>query len=161
MGRRGEKRSDISPPAIRPTDSAAVIAPHAAGPPRWLRATAGPSTMNPPYQAIRMMQYCATIVHSQVRERNSDQPSRNSRHRSRPADRSPSAALRLSSTGTVPSMPTPHMASAHPGPMAATTSPATAAPAIWPAFIASRLSALACVSSSPGTSRGSSACEAG
>src|SRR5712691_1194711 len=78
MGRRGVNRSDATPPAIRPNASAAVIAPQAAGPPRCSRATTGPSTENAPYQAIITTQNWATITHSQVCERNSDQPSRSS-----------------------------------------------------------------------------------
>ena len=34
IGRRGAHRSETTPPATSPTDSAAMIAPHAAGPPR-------------------------------------------------------------------------------------------------------------------------------
>ena len=78
MGRRGVNRSAASPPAIRPNASAAVIAPQAAGPPRCSRATTGPSTENAPYQAISTTPNWATITHSQVCERNSDQPSRSS-----------------------------------------------------------------------------------
>src|ERR1700691_5337891 len=78
IGRRGGNRSDTRPPAIRPNASAAVIAPQAAGPPRCALATTGPSTENAPYQAIITTQNCATITHSQVCDRNSDQPSRNS-----------------------------------------------------------------------------------
>src|SRR5215470_20165331 len=72
IGRRGVNRSETSPPTIRPTDSAAVIAPQAAGPPRCALATTGPRTWNPPYQAIRTTPNCATIAHSQVCEQNSD-----------------------------------------------------------------------------------------
>ena len=54
MGRRGVNLSETNPPMISPTDSAAVIAPQAAGPPRCSRATTGPSTWNAPYQAIRI-----------------------------------------------------------------------------------------------------------
>ena len=78
MGRRGVNRSATKPPAIRPSASAAVIAPQAAGPPRCSRATTGPSTENAPDQAIRTTQNSATITQSQVCERNSDQPSRSS-----------------------------------------------------------------------------------
>ncbi len=78
MGRPGVNRSDTRPPAIRPNASAAVIAPQAAGPPRCSRATTGPSTENAPYQAIITTLNWATITHSQVCERNSDQPSRSS-----------------------------------------------------------------------------------
>jgi hypothetical protein len=52
IGRLGVKRRAASPPAIRPSASAAVIAPQAAGPPRCSRATTGPSTENAPYHAI-------------------------------------------------------------------------------------------------------------
>src|SRR5580698_4370499 len=78
IGRLGVNRSDTRPPAIRPNASAAVIAPQAAAPPRCARATTGPSTENAPYQAIITTQNSATITHSQVCERNSDQPSRSS-----------------------------------------------------------------------------------
>src|SRR5579859_5974448 len=78
IGRRGVKRSAAIPPAIRPNASAAVIAPQAAGPPRCSRATTGPSTENAPYQAIITTPNWATITHSQVWDRNSDQPSRSS-----------------------------------------------------------------------------------
>jgi len=78
IGRRGANRSDTRPPTIRPTDSAAVMAPQAAGPPRSVLATTGPSTWNPPYQAIRMTPNCATIAQSHVCDRNSDHPSRRS-----------------------------------------------------------------------------------
>ena len=54
----------------------------------------------------------------------------------------------LSSMGTVAVTPAPQMVSAQPGPTAATTTPATAAPLIMAMFMASRLSALACCSSS-------------
>src|SRR5579872_5008847 len=80
IGRRGVTRSDTTPPAIRPSASAAVIAPQAAGPPRCSLATTGPSTEKAPYQAISTTQNWATITHSQVCERNSDQPSRSSRN---------------------------------------------------------------------------------
>ena len=75
--------------------------------------------------------------------------------------RSAPGARMASSSGTVPTMPIPQMARAHPGPAAATNTPATAAPPICAAFIASRLSALASCISRAGTSRGSRACEAG
>src|SRR5579875_3768507 len=161
MGRRGENRSATSPPPIRPTDSDAVIAPQAAGPPRCARATTGPSTWNAPYQAIMTAEYCSTVAQNQVRERTSDQPSRNSRIMLRCTVRTFPTVRSISSTGTVPIMPSPQMASAQPGPVAATTRPATAAPSIWPPFIASLLSALAWVSSPAGTILGSSACDAG
>lgn len=61
----------------------------------------------------------------------------------------------------VPVIRTAHSVSAQPGPAAATSTPAPAAPVIWPMFIASRLSALPWCSSVSGTSRGSSALEAG
>ena len=48
-----------------------------------------------------------------------------------------------SSIGTVATMPMPHSTSAQPGPAAATSRPAAAAPDIWPVFMASRLIALA------------------
>ena len=66
-----------------------------------------------------------------------------------------------SSSGTVVTMPMPHSKSAQPAPATATSRPATAAPDIWPLFIASRLIALASCSRSRGTRRGSSAWEAG
>ena len=75
--------------------------------------------------------------------------------------RSAPGARMASSSGTVPSMPTPQMASAQPGPATATNTPASAAPPICAAFIASRLSALASCISWAGTSRGSRAWEAG
>src|ERR1035441_4740104 len=78
MGRRGVNRSDTTPPAIRPNASAAVIAPQAAAPPRCSLATTGPRTEKAPYQAISTTQNWATITHSQVCDRNSDQPSRSS-----------------------------------------------------------------------------------
>src|SRR5260370_29923604 len=52
IGLRGLNRSDTTPPTISPRDSAPVITPQAAGPPRYARATAGPSTLNAPYHAI-------------------------------------------------------------------------------------------------------------
>src|SRR5712692_7099165 len=161
IGRRGVNRSDTRPPTIRPTDSAAVMAPQAAGPPRCDLATTGPSTWNAPYQVIMMTPNWATIAHSQVCERNSDQPSR--RYLSMPewCARSTATAPIRSSGGMVPIMPIPHAASAQPGPNAATHTPATTAPPICPAFIAIRLSALACCSSSAETTLGSSACDAG
>ena len=64
-------------------------------------------------------------------------------------------------SGTVVTMPMPQSNSAQPAPAAATSRPATAAPAIWPVFIAIRLIALASCSSARGTRRGSSAWEAG
>ena len=79
IGRRGARHNDSRPPATRPTDCAAMIAPQAAGPPRWALATTGPSTSNPPNQASMTTQYWATMTHSQVWDRNSDQPSRRSR----------------------------------------------------------------------------------
>ncbi len=161
IGRRGVKRSETSPPTISPTDSAAVIAPQAAGPPRCARATTGPSTWNEPYQAIRIAPNWATIAHSQVCDRNSDQPARRSRSM---LDRSwrPNPRTRTRSIiGIVPSIPAPQISRAQPGPRAATQKPATTAPPIWPPFMASLLTALACCSTSPGTSRGSSACDAG
>ena len=48
-----------------------------------------------------------------------------------------------SSSGTVVTMPMPQSTSAQPAPAAATSRPATAAPDIWPVFIAIRLIALA------------------
>src|SRR5580658_4340562 len=78
VGRRGVNLSEMRPPAIRPNESAAVIAPQAAGPPRCSLATTGPSTWNAPYQAIMTTQNWQTMTQSQVCERNSAQPSRNS-----------------------------------------------------------------------------------
>ena len=66
-----------------------------------------------------------------------------------------------SSIGTVPVMPIPHSTRAQPGPAAATSRPPAAAPDIWPVFMASRLIALASCSIPRGTTRGSSAWEAG
>ena len=63
--------------------------------------------------------------------------------------------------GTVDTMPIPHSDRAQPGPAAATSRPAAAAPLISPVFIAIRLIALASCSMSPGTRRGSSPWEAG
>src|SRR5215471_9710706 len=80
IGRRGVNRSATSPPAISPRDSAPVIVPQAAGPPRCALATTGPSTLKPPYQAISTTANCAMTTHSQVRERTSDQPSASSRY---------------------------------------------------------------------------------
>ncbi len=142
-----------------------MIAPQAAGPPRCALATTGPSTEKAPYQAIITTLNWATITHSQVCERNSDQPSRS--WRNSPDDAvsgasEPTARARMdSSIGTVPTMPIPHSASAQPGPAAATSSPAAAAPDICPVFMASRLIALASCSMPRGTTRGSSAWEAG
>src|SRR5580658_6789747 len=180
MGRRGVTRSDTIPPAIRPSASAAVIAPQAAGPPRCSLATTGPSTEKAPYQAIITTQNWATITHSHVCERNSDHPSRNSRNipnaarsatpdstapdSTAPDSTAPdsTAVARMDrSIGTVPTIPIPHNSSAQPGPAAATSSPATAAPDIWPVFMAIRLIALASCSMPLGTTRGSSAWEAG
>ena len=110
---------------------------------------------------MRITPNWATITQSQVCERNSDQPSRRSRSMLLSWTRSCAVTRRLSISGTVPSMPVPHVSSAQPGPNAVTASPASAAPAIWPPFMAIRLIALACCSSPPGTSRGSSAWEAG
>ena len=163
IGLRGTKRSDTTPPAIRPSASAAVIAPQAAGPPRRACATTGPSTWKPAYQAIIATQNWITITHSHVCERNSAQPSRSSR--SMPGGAAVLAGARLglraSISGMVPVMPRPHTVMAQPGPAAATTSPPTAAPAIWPPFIASLLTELASCSNESGTSRGSSAWDAG
>src|ERR1700760_1529785 len=162
IGRRGARHSDSRPPATRPTDSAAMIAPQAAGPPSSALATTGPSTSNPPNQAIMTTQYWATMTHSQVWDQNSDQPSRRSRSMLLVADGARATpALMLSSMGTVAVTPAPQMVRAQPGPTAATTTPATAAPLIMAMFMASRLSALACCSSSAGTSAGRSACDAG
>jgi len=104
---------------------------------------------------------CATITHSQVCERNSDQPSRRSLSMPEWCSRSTATARIRSSSGTVPIMPMPQAASAQPGPNAATQTPAMTAPPICPAFIAIRLSALACCNCSAGTTLGSSACDAG
>ncbi len=100
---------------------------------------------------------CATIAHSQVCERNSDQPSLRSRSMPELTSRSCASTRMLSSNGTVPSMPMPQADSAQPGPNTATLSPARAAPPIIAAFIASRLTALACSSRSAGTILGTSA----
>ena len=161
VGCRGVNRSESIPPAIRPTDSAAVIAPQAAGPPRCALATTGPRTPNAPYQAIRTTANWSTITHSQVCERNSDQPSRRSRIRPDSCVRTATVTRMASSIGTESSMPAPQTASAQPGPNAAVHRPATLAPAIWPPFMTRRLTALASCSRVAGTSRGSSACEAG
>jgi hypothetical protein len=161
IGRRGVKRSDTIPPAMSPMASAAVIAPQAAAPPRCALATTGPRIWNAPYHAMRTTPNCSEIVHSQVCERNSDQPSRRSRSRLVSWVLAFPVARMLNSIGTEISEPTPQTASAQPGPNAATHSPATTAPPICAAFVARRLIALACCSRSPGTSLGSSACEAG
>src|SRR5579875_370166 len=161
IGRRGTRRMATRPPATRPTDSAAVIAPHAAGPPRSVLATTGPSTWNAPYQAIITTQYWPTIAHSQVCDRNSVQPSRMSASTLVPVSRTGAVARMASSSGTVVTTPAPQVARAQPGPTAATTTPATAEPAICAAFIASRLIALPCWRSSPGATAGSRACDAG
>src|ERR1700678_2339798 len=79
IGLRGVIRSDTRPPKMSPSASAGVMAPHAAGAPRCVLATTGPSTENAPYQAIITTQNSATITHSQVCDQNSDQPSRSSR----------------------------------------------------------------------------------
>src|SRR4051794_19998880 len=125
IGRRGVKRSAAIPPAIRPNASAAVIAPQAAGPPRCSRATTGPSTENAPYQAIITTPNWATITHSQVWDRNSDQPARSSAIMLRAGAALPGAgtgpAARMTiSIGTVATMPAPHSTRAQPGPAAAT-----------------------------------------
>ncbi len=146
---------------IRPTASAAVIRPQAAGPPRCSRATTGPSTSNAPNQAARTTLYWQVVTHSHLREAKADHPSRSSRSVLWRCVRSAPGARMASSIGTVPSMPTPQVASAQPGPVTATNRPAMAAPAICAAFIARRLMALASWSRRSGTSRGSSACEAG
>ena len=102
------------------------------------------------------------VAHSHRREANADHPSRSSR--STLGDCSPRAApgaRMASNSGTVPSMPIPQVNSAQPGPVTATNRPAIPAPAICAAFIASLLMALASCSTPSGTSRGSSACEAG
>src|SRR3984893_14569199 len=130
IGRRGVNRSETRPPAIRPTASAAVIAPQAAGPPRCALATTGPRIWNAPYQAISTTPNCATIAHSQVCERNSDQPSRRSRSMPVPPVPALAVARMLSRIGTEPSMPTPHAASAQPGPNAATHRPAPTPPPV-------------------------------
>jgi len=64
-------------------------------------------------------------------------------------------------SGTVQVMPTPHRVSAQPAPAAATSRPPAAAPSICPEFMTSLLIVLASCNSAPGTSWGSSACEAG
>ena len=147
-----------------------MIAPQAAGPPRCSRATTGPRTENAPYQAINTTQNWATITHSQVCERNSDQPSRNSVSMLRPVSGPAAVVSRpvtgreprmASSIGMVLIMPMPQSTSAQPAPATATSRPAMAAPDIWPTFITSRLIALASCSASRGTRRGSSAWEAG
>ena len=154
-------RSAITPPMIRPTASAAVIRPQAAGPPRCSRATTGPSTSNAPYQAASTTLYWIVVAHSQRREANADHPSRSSRSTLGDCVRTAPGARMASSSGTVPNMPIPQVASAQPGPVAATNTPAIPAPAICAAFIASLLMALASWSRRSGTSRGSSAWEAG
>src|SRR5579859_4717040 len=165
VGLRGVNRSEISPPAIRPNESAAVMAPQAAGPPRCSLATTGPSTWNAPYQAIITTQNWQTITQSQVCERNSAQPSRSSRNNpdeAAPAVSAPTARARMdNSIGTVAAMPAPHSTSAQPGPAAATSRPPAAAPDICPVFMAIRLIALASCNIPSGTTRGSSAWEAG
>ncbi|GEM_PF-4653307 len=163
MGRRGAQRSEASPPAISPTDSAEAISPQAAAPPRCDRATAGPSTWKPPYQAASTTVYWSTIAHSQVCERNSDQPSRSSRSMlgACPRCRAGRPGRIASISGTVPSIPAPQASSAQPGPNSATHSPASAAPAIVAAFMPSRLIALACCIWSGRTRAGSSAADAG
>ncbi len=168
MGRLGVQRSEIRPPTIRPVASAAEMRPQAAAPPRCAFATAGPSTRKPPAQAVSTTVNCSTVAHSQVCDRNSDQPSRSSRimlgARSASAVVSGrfSGATRIaSSSGTVVSMPMPQTASAQPAPNNATHSPARAAPIIMAAFMVSRLIALASCICPAGTSRGSSAIDAG
>src|SRR5260370_2532017 len=64
IGRRGVNRSETRPPAIRPTASAAVIAPQAPGPPTGAPATTGPPTWNAPYHAITPTPTLATSTHS-------------------------------------------------------------------------------------------------
>jgi hypothetical protein len=163
MGLRGVNRSEARPPTIRPQESEAVIAPHAAGPPRCCLATTGPSTWNAAYQAIMIRQNWTTTTHSQVCERNSVQPSRSSASIAAglPAGGGARVPRTASINGTVPVIPTPHTVIAQPGPAAATSSPPAAAPAIWPEFIASLLIELASCNSASGTSCGSNACEAG
>src|SRR6202050_3654733 len=140
MGRRGVTRSDTSTPAIRPSASAAVMAPQAAGPPRCALATTGPSTEKAPYQAIITTPNWATITQSQVCDRNSDQPSRSSASMlagggtavpAAPARARGSWPPRMgSSSGPVATRPMPHGAGPQPGPAAATSRPAAAAPDI-------------------------------
>ena len=135
IGLRGVYRSEIRPPRISPSASAAEIAPHAAAPPRCALATTGPSTMNAPFQAIMTRQYWITVAHSQVCLVNSAHPSRSSAimpGSSAGAWRGRRPPLTASISGTVPDMPTAHSVSAQPGPATATSRPATAAPVIWP-----------------------------
>ena len=154
IGRRGLKRSDIRPPAMRPSDSAPVIVPQAAGP---AEVRARHHRAEHAERAVPGHQHHGELGHDDpaatVCERNSDQPSRSSR----------------SMLGLVHALVRGHPQREHqrdgaeqPGaahgqrpagpflPIAAMQKPASTAPPIWAPFMASRDSALASCNSSAG-----------
>ena len=169
MGRRGVNRSDTRPPAISPNASAAVIAPQAAGPAQMFPGDHRAEDRERPVPG-----------HHHDAELRDDHPQPGVRPELRPALTQLAEHVRAgrcrrlrrsarlsrparmdSSSGTVLTMPIPHSDRAQPGPAAATSRPATAAPDICPVFMASRLIALASCSRPRGTRRGSSAWDAG
>ena len=152
IGRRGVNRSETRPPTIRPTDSAAVIAPQAAGPPRCAlrhhrtedlepsvpghedHAELGHDRPQPGVRAelgpalAQLAEHARRSVHPDVAGGAGCQQQRDGAQHARRRRR----------------------AAPSPGPNTATHSPASTAPAIWPPFMASRLIALASCSISPG-----------
>jgi hypothetical protein len=149
--RRTRIRSAINPPMTIPAVSAASTTPQALRP-IVSSATAGPSTFTPPARAALRIMKPSTTTQTQVRAVNSVQPTR----------RSAMMLIRvLVACGAATRTPVNAMAATakvsastarpQPGPMAATRAPPSAAPPIMPAFMPTRMSALACWISSGGT----------
>ena len=148
-GRLGLRPSEPSPAAMAPAPWTAMIAPQAAAPPRYARPITGPSSIQGA-QVIRLKKAnCTVTTHSQVRDRNSAQPSAMSSSRlRRPWRAAPAvcAAPGLRSRPRASTLAANDAASAATttaGPARATRIPPSAGPAILAAEAASPYSAFA------------------
>jgi hypothetical protein len=80
IGWLGLRPSRSRPARIAPAPSTPMIAPHTAGPPRYSRDIAWPSSRNGA-QVIRLRNaHCTVTTHSHVLPRKSDHPSAMSRN---------------------------------------------------------------------------------
>jgi len=134
---------------MAPAPWTAMIAPQTAAPPRYARPITGPSSIHGA-QVIRLKKAnCAVITHSQVRDRNSAQPSAMSPTRPRrawaAAPEVPAAAGMRSRprASTLAPNDAASTATTTAGPARATRIPPSAGPAILAAEAASPYSAFA------------------
>src|ERR1017187_6356887 len=103
IGRRGLRPSASRPPTSDPPPKAVITAAHAPAPPRYSWAKTGPRTRNGPHANRLNRVNCTVVITSQLRVRNSAQPSARSAS-SDPAGRCGAARRhsRLSATTLAP-----------------------------------------------------------